>query len=245
MFSDLKLVIMKMIKLFVAICLITLASCQKDDISSNNTVKDIDGNIYHTVTIGTQVWMSENLKTTHYSNGEPLIDGTGVGDLTTGDYTTKYWFVYDNDLSYKEDRGLMYTWAAVVNGSQASNHNPSNVQGICPCGWHVPSDAEWDELINLNGGASAASGKLKETGTTHWWSPNTGASNESSFSAIPSGDRHYNGSYDNLGAAARYWVTDQNDATQGKVNYLDYNNTTVFKSPLMKNFAISVRCVKD
>jgi len=110
------------------------------------TVTDFDGNVYKTIKIGEQWWMAENLKTTHYADGSALVDGTDSGDIFS-DYDTKYYFWYNNDsLTYAETYGALYTWAAVMNKETSSNENPSGVQGICPVGWHVPSDEEWKEL---------------------------------------------------------------------------------------------------
>src|SRR4030042_2170348 len=89
--------------------------------------------------------MQENLKTTHYADGSPLVDGTDSGDIAW-DQTTKYWFVYDDNPANKSTWGLLYTWAAVMNDAEASDSIPSGVQGVCPDGWHLPSDAEWKEL---------------------------------------------------------------------------------------------------
>jgi uncharacterized protein (TIGR02145 family) len=139
-----------------------------------NTVTDIDGNIYHTVTIGTQVWMVENLKTTKYRNGDPIpnVTGNAWAALTTGAYC---W--YNNDAAtYKATYGALYNWYAVADS-----------RNIAPTGWHVPTDAEWTTLTTFLGGESVAGGKLKETGTNHWTSPNTGATNETGFTALPGG----------------------------------------------------------
>jgi uncharacterized protein (TIGR02145 family) len=137
-------------------------------------VMDIDGNIYTTVTIGTQTWLVENLKTTRFNDGSaiPL-----VSDLTTWNSTTTpayCWCNYDS-VTYKNLYGALYNWYAVNTGK------------LAPIGWRVPSDLDWDTLITLLGGATVAGGKLKEAGIAHWASPNTGATNESGFSALPGG----------------------------------------------------------
>ena len=164
---------------------------------SGGPVADYDGNIYNTVQIGSQVWMSENMKTTRYADGTPLPNGTGIGSLE-GNYTSKYWFVYEDSLKYKKEYGLLYTWTAAMNGSPGSAENPSGVQGVCPTGWHVPSHSEWQELVDFLGGIDVAGGKLKETGTAHWNSPNTGATNSSFFNAFGTGVRSPNGLYWNI-----------------------------------------------
>ena len=121
------------------------------------TVPDIDGNVYNTVTIGTQVWMAENLKTTKYRNGD-LIGTTTPATLDiSGESYTKYQWAYDGNESNVATYGRLYTWYAVT-----------DTRNVCPTGWHVPTDAEWTTLTTFLGGESVAGGKLKETGTTHW-----------------------------------------------------------------------------
>jgi uncharacterized protein (TIGR02145 family) len=147
-----------------------------------------DGNAYKTVKIGNQIWLAENLKYL------PSVVGPG-----TGSETTPYYYVYGYDGTNVTDAkatsnyttyGVLYNWPAAMAGSASSNANPSGVQGVCPAGWHLPSDAEWTELTDYLGGKSVAGGKLKETGTTHWASPNTGATNETGFTALPGGYRY-------------------------------------------------------
>ena len=148
-------------------------SCHKadDNISSaNGTVTDIDGNVYHTVTIGTQVWMAENLSVTRY-NDSTLIpyDMDIMGKCTTGAYCN-----YNDMESYSSTYGRLYNWYAVKTGK------------LAPKGWHVPSYAEWTTLKAFLGGADIAGGKLKATGSG-WAIPNTGATNESGFEGLPGG----------------------------------------------------------
>jgi uncharacterized protein (TIGR02145 family) len=147
--------------------------------------------------------MSENLKTTHYADGSAMVDGTGAGNYGD-DYTTKYYFNYNDNESNAVDYGRLYTWAAVMNGEASSNSNPSGVQGACPSGWHIPSDAEWTELTDYLGGESVAGGKLKEIGLTHWNSPNTGATNEVNFNGVGAGYRDNNLLFDGLKTSS-FW----------------------------------------
>ena len=152
------------------------------------TFTDIDGNVYHAVVIGTQTWMVENLKTTKYSNGDPIP--TAVTSLTPGAYC-----MYNNDaVTYKADYGALYNWYAVADS-----------RNIAPAGWHVPTKTDWTTLTDYLGGESVASGKLKENGSSHWLTPNTGATNSSGFTALPGG--FYNYYYDNsYGVGLRgYW----------------------------------------
>ncbi|MCK4663242.1 MAG: fibrobacter succinogenes major paralogous domain-containing protein [Bacteroidales bacterium] len=209
------------------------------------TVSDYDGNNYNTAQIGNQIWMKENLKTTHYADGTALIDGTAAGDIS-GDYTTKYYFAYDNNETNVATYGRLYTWAAIMNGAASSETIPSSVQGICPDGWHVPSDAEWTELTDYLGGESVAGGKMKEVGTTHWNSPNTGATNESGFFALPGSYRNYSGNFENIGYTADFW-----SSTEYSSNFFAWGRKlscdleSVFHTASTKSYGYSVRCVRN
>jgi uncharacterized protein (TIGR02145 family) len=154
--------------------------------SNSQTVTDYDGNIYNTVTIGTQVWLKENLKVTHYRNGDSIVNITNY--LQWRQMTSAAYCDYDNNPDTSKTYGRLYNWY-VVNDSR----------NLAPIGWHIPTEPEWTTLIDYLGGLYKAGGKLKESGTTHWLSPNTGATNSSSFSALPSGFRRNDGSYCNLG----------------------------------------------
>jgi len=220
----------------------------------NTQISDYDGNSYSTVQIGEQIWMAENLKTTHYSDGTPLVDGTGVTEIS-GDYTTRYWFVYGDNPDNKSAYGLLYTWAAVMNEAPGSNTNPSGVQGVCPTGWHVPSDEEWMQLeIFIGMDESEAGnegwrgtdegGKLKETGYTNWNSPNTGATNKSGFTALPAGHRTNTNMYTNFNSGTCFWSS-ADIGYQAWARLLYYNVATIFRNDYAKNFGLSVRCIKD
>jgi uncharacterized protein (TIGR02145 family) len=214
-------------------------------------VTDNDGNSYNVIEIGTQVWMKENLKAIHYADGTALVNGMGVGDIS-GDYTTKYWFIYVDNPSNKDTYGLLYTWAAAMNGASSSDANPSKVQGVCPTGWHLPSDAEWKQLEMHLGMSQAEAdrkgwrgtdegGKLKETGTTLWVSPNTGATNESGFSGLPGGYRYSAGPFFNIGYFG-YWWSSLEDAFYRDLNY---NLTSIYRYDTSKDWGFSVRCLRD
>ncbi len=175
--------------------LVFIISCKLDS-TSTKTVTDIDGNVYEIVTIGNQVWMAENLKVTHYRNGEPLpnvTDNIEWRNLDTGAYCN-----YNNDVAYVATYGRLYNWFAV-----------NDSRNIAPAGWHVPSDAEWQTLDDYLGSDTNDAGcKLKETGTSHWRSPNEGATNESRFSALPGGARKsLFGTFDYIGIYAFFWTS--------------------------------------
>jgi len=177
---------------------------------------DNDGNHYKAVKIGDQVWMAENLKASHYSDGMaiPLVESASAWDALVS--TDKAYCWYDNNSSNGNTYGALYTWAAAMNGSGSSYTNPSGVQGVCPAGWHLPGDAEWKELEMYLGMSQAEASdtgyrgtdegnKLKETGTTHWNSPNTGATNESGFTALPGGYHDNNGTFYYIGDYGYLW----------------------------------------
>ncbi len=197
-----------------------------------NKVTDIDGNVYHTVRIGTQVWMVENLKTTKYRDGTSIpniTDNTAWSNLTTGAYCD-----YNNGPSNSATYGRLYNWYAAT-----------DARGICPTGWHVPSDAEWTTLVNYFGGDSVAGGKLKEAGTTHWASPNTGATNESGFTAFPGGYRQSNGSFDDIGIVGYWWSATGTDAATAWYRFMGCGNSDVGRNNYGKTGGFSVRCVRD
>ncbi|UCH13412.1 MAG: PKD domain-containing protein [Bacteroidales bacterium] len=219
------------------------------------TVTDYDGNEYSIVQIGQQIWMAENLKTAHYSNGAALINGSGAGNIS-GDYTTKYYFAYNDNGGNVSTYGRLYTWAAAMNGAQSSNNKPSGIQGVCPSGWHLPSDNEWKELEMFLGMSQADAdnqlwrgtdegGKLKGTGTSYWNSPNTGATNESGFTALPSGYRYFEGTYHYMKDCGFYWSSTESGSQNAYFRDVCYDRADIFRDPSYKWSAFSVRCIKD
>ena len=163
-------------------------------------IKDIDGNNYNTVVIGTQEWTKENLNVSKYRNGDiipQVTDPTEWNNLTTG-----AWCYYNNDPANGEIAGKLYNWYAV-----------NDPRGIAPVGWHVPTDNEWSNLTSYLG--SSAAGKMKETGTLHWVFPNTGATNSSGFTAIPGGLRSGGGFYNTFNFYSYYWSSTQFDSLNG------------------------------
>jgi uncharacterized protein (TIGR02145 family) len=201
-------------------------------VSTAGTVTDIDGNVYQTVTIGTQVWMTANLKVTHYRNGDAIpnvTDSAVWASLKTGAYCN-----YSNDLNFFATYGRLYNWYAATD-----NRN------LAPVGWHIPTDAEWQTLVDYLGGDSAAGGKMKIPGTTYWWSPNNGASNVSGFSALPGGFRGDNGAYDGMGNSATFWTTTEHNVYFVWLRWLSCNDSGIGRDPYQRETGISVRCVKD
>lgn len=198
-------------------------------------VTDNDGNVYQTVIIGTQVWMMENLRGTHYRNGDPIpivTDNTEWADLGTGE--TGGSCAYDNDVNNVATYGRLYNWYAVIDS-----------RNIAPVGWHIPSEAEWQTLADYLGGDAVAGGKMKEVGLTHWDSPNTGATNESGFSGLPGGNRDDDGTYGNMGSHAWFWSSTEYDGYYKWNRSLYWNNSGATPSLGTKRQGISVRCVQD
>ncbi|MEN8121618.1 MAG: FISUMP domain-containing protein [Bacteroidota bacterium] len=203
--------------------------------------------IYPTIKIGEQWWIAKNLMTTSYADGTPLTDGMGVGDIT-GDYLTRYYFAYDDD--YVNEYGRLYTWAAAMKGSVTEG-----VQGVCPDGWHVPTDLEWKQLsmelgmpeeeTGVNGWhGTDEGGKLKETGTTHWNSPNTGANNESGFLGLPGGIRLPYDIFSFSGIAAVWWQSTEDNFESAWGIHVDNDKEGIFLGTSNKSMAASVRCIK-
>ena len=193
---------------------------------------DIDGNIYDAVTIGTQTWMKQNLNVTHYRNGDPIpniTDNIAWNNLTTGAYCNM-----NNDVNNAPIYGRLYNFYAVDDSRK-----------LCPIGWHVPNDADWTILTDYLGGESIAGGKLKEVGLTHWQSPNTGATNSTGFTGLPSGGRVDNGDFFILGNDGNFWSSTENLTSTAWYRDLNYNNANVYKTDAYNQDGLSVRCLKD
>jgi uncharacterized protein (TIGR02145 family) len=218
--------------------LILFFSCNKEqDVvfvmnpwSTYGSITDQDGNTYKTIPIGSQTWMAENLKTTKYNDGTsiPIVtDAASWYNLTTPGCCWQ-----NNDPARKVTYGVLYNWYTVNTGK------------LCPSGWHVPSDTEWNVLTDYLGGINIAGGKLKESGFKHWNSPNTGATNETAFSALPGGDRlnSPDALFDNLLEMGCWWSsTHDKDWATNRLMYDNSNRVEKFFYP--KNWGLSVRCV--
>ena len=194
-------------------------------------IKDYDGNVYDVVTIGSQVWMAENLRVTKFNNGDDIpyvTDATSWSNLTTPGYC-RYITTLETDVY-----GPLYNWYTVNSGN------------LCPTGWHVPSNTEWTTLMDYLGDPKIAGGMLKETGTEHWRSPNAGATNETGFTALPGGGRDYQGVYNYMGTGGFYWSSTQvGTSIRAWYWYLNYNESDLFKLTDFNSTGYSVRCIKD
>jgi len=195
-------------------------------------VQDKDGNRYHAIAIGKQVWLAENLKATHYRNGDPIpevLDANSWRKLTKGAFCN-----YDNENSNAVVYGRLYNWHAVTDS-----------RNICPPGWHVPTDADWQQLINYLGGEPVAGGKMKESAPGHWLIPNTGATNVSGFTALPGGYRSSKGVYHILDTYTFYWTSTSYSDQVAWSWFLQNNSAGATRIENLKTFGFSVRCVKD
>jgi uncharacterized protein (TIGR02145 family) len=232
-----------------------------------NSVTDIDGNVYNTVTIGTQVWMAENLKTTHYSNGTAiaLVNTNSTWDALTA--TSKAYCWYNDDIANKATYGALYTWAAAMNGAASVTANPSGIQGVCPTGWHLPSDAEWNQMENYladnghNYDGTTGGGDVKiakSLASTSGWtsSSNTGAvgntdypnyRNKSGFTALPGDSRSISnfGAFDDVGSFGGWWSATELNFPNAYIHYMFSGDSHVSSGPNYKALGCSVRCVRD
>ena len=196
-------------------------------------ITDADGNIYTEVTIGSQTWLLENLKTTHYMNGDPIqniTDQTTWNNISTGAYSD-----YNNSSPNGNIYGRLYNWSTV-----------SDSRRIAPVGYHIPTAAEWNTLSTYLGGDTVSGGHLKEAGTNHWFSPNTGADNSSRFTSLPGGIRSSVYSvFTQLGLVAYYWTLTNSGANPSYAvmayNYAEFG----VNADLNKHNGISIRCIKD
>lgn len=193
--------------------------------------------------------MAKNLRTTHYSDGTAIPTGDGWSS------TEPLYYTLEDSLEH----GYLYNWRAVMHNSSSSQANPSGVQGVCPTGWHVPSDAEWTELETYVGGQSQylcnndSSYIAKALASTIGWSSCTntcavgntpGSNNATGFSAVPAGYRDES-SYSTTGENASFWSSTENSSSIAYYRYLDYINADVYRTTYYKNDGFSVRCLRD
>lgn len=211
-----------------AVFMVLVAGCKKDEDPGPETVTDYDGNVYKTVKIGDQVWMAENLKAT------TLNDGTNISlvsvDQSWAETDEPAFCGYAKSQDNVETYGALYNWAAISTGK------------LAPEGWHVATKTDWAELIETLGGESQAPGKLKESGTAHWTSPND-ATNSADFTALPGGSRNTEGLFFGLGIDAAWWSATESSDSKAYLFELSIYNP--LESSTDKECGLSVRCLKD
>jgi len=241
----------KLLLVVLLFSLTYLPGCKKSG-STNNpdsgpTVTDVDGNVYHLVTIGSQVWTKENLRVRHYRNGEAIVNGSGIKSAAVTDTSGTFW-PYDNNTGYIPDYGLLYNWYAA-----------NDARSIAPTGFHVPSDAEFRSLVdNLGGdynyilGDTIAGGKLKEAGNDHWGvqgdpRTNVGATNSSNWTGRPGGVL-YQGIFEDIRDFGAFWTTTSFTGVQADQAYnmvLSFNKKGATRGGNFKASGHSVRCIRD
>jgi uncharacterized protein (TIGR02145 family) len=228
-----------------------------EDLLGYETFHDTrDNHDYKKVAIGNQIWMAENLAYL------PSVNSSAVMS-----FTEPYYYVYGYDGSNVDDAkasinyqnyGVLYNWTAAMAGSASSNDNPSGVQGVCPSGWHMPSSDEWKELEMFLGMSQSEAengewrgtdegGKLKETGFSHWLSPNTGANDSTGFTALPGGGIGSDSDFHSIGEWAHFWTSthDSNNTDNSIARHVSYDEQRVYNNGHWKSLAYSVRCVRD
>lgn len=208
--------------------------CVKDYTPSiiSGSVTDIDGNVYKTIRVGSQVWMAENLKVNHYQNGDAIpniTSGSVWSTLTSGGYCD-----YNNTPSNSDVYGKIYNWGVVTDSRL-----------VAPAGWHIPTDAEWTTLTDFLGGLTVAGGKMKEKGTTHFRSPNNGATNEYNFTGLPNGYRNSTaGAYIGIKDNAAWWSSTEISSVP-KCRYLGSDYFYVIRGDANKMDGFGIRCIKN
>lgn len=238
-------------------------SCDNTEEEENKTppttVTDYEGNSYHTIKIGNQWWMANNLKTTHYADGTeiPLVESNSVWEAM-GSEDSAYCYYNNNTSQEAFTYGALYTWAAALNGSESSDNVPSGIQGVCPDGWHIPSDGEWKELEMFLGmpqtevDATGPRGRYigsKLAVSPGLWSDGylkTGDGfGNSGFMALPGGGRRYDGTFGHLGDNANFWTATEGDSAKAWGRHIYAQYSTVHRYTNVKSDGFSVRCVKD
>jgi len=200
-------------------------------------IKDVDGNTYKTVTIGTQTWMAENLKTSKYNDGTDIPNVTDAKQWT--ELTTGAWCNYNNSDSLGKIYGKLYNW-------YATNPTTNGNKNVCPSGWHVPSIKEWTTIIDYLGGENIAGGKMKEIDTSSWKNPNNYATNVSLFTGLPSGQLTYNSGesyfFHHFGMM---WSNTEKNTTDAWGYNLYYKVSSIDRDEGDKKYGLSIRCLKD
>lgn len=234
---------MKRLEFFGIVLLLNMSICAAPQIKKvpykkvqivqvQETLTDIDGNVYKTVKIGKQVWMVENLKVTHYQNGDAIpnvTDSTNWAALITG-----AWCNYDNDVSNGKKYGKLYNWYSV-----------EDTRNLAPKGWHIPTDGEWTILTDFLGGKDAAGGKLKQVGILDWEKPNEGATNETGFKGLPGGNRGEDGEFISIGSSGLWWSSSEADSNYAGFRLVINTGKFVLRYKFKKSIGLSVRCLKD
>lgn len=238
--SNNKIPFFSFVRAIMVILMVKISCHPMEPIPINNRenvwVRDIDGNVYHSIRIGSQIWMTENLKVTKFN------DGTRIPNVKSSDEWLRLsklnqpaYADYNNIPSNADRHGKLYNW-----------HVLGSRKNICPPGWHVPSDVEWEILINYLGGLREAGRKLKEAGFEHWKAPNTGGNNESGFTALPSGKRQAtDGKFSGMGEESIWWSKTEINSDLGSALQLYYDYSGMSALGWDKRAGFCIRCIKD
>jgi uncharacterized protein (TIGR02145 family) len=221
------------------------ATCSTQNISvtgcGGQTSLTYDGRTYDLVEIGGQCWFADNLATDQYRNGDPIP--TGLSNTTWQNTTVGTYAIYNNNPANDLIYGKLYNWYTTL-----------DTRGLCPTGWHVPTDCEWMYLENSLGMSVSDQETIEWRGTdeggaikatTNWTLPNTGATNESGFTALPGGYRDYGGTYYNIGSAGNWWSSTENVSSNAWFRSLNDDNSDMYRTNYPKQNGFSVRCVRD
>ena len=212
-------------------------NCKKEDILEDSfysldSVIDIEGNEYKIVSLFGQTWMAENLKTTTLNEGTPIIEAADSAAWTTTTSAAYCW--YNNDsLAYKKNYGALYNWYTV------------KTEKLCPKGWRVPNEIDWELLVDSLKGQAVAGGKLKHAGSEFWRATNAGATNSSGFRALPGGYRNLAGNFKYLGDYGYWWSALNYDGKKAWYHNLFYYSPRVYRNYFDLNMGFSVRCIKN
>ena len=211
--------------------------------TKNSFVDSRDGNRYTFITIGEQVWMQENLKYL------PAVVGSDSSSLKKPLYYVYGYQGTDTNAAKRSqfymDYGVLYNFAAATIGGVRDPELSNRVQGICPEGWHLPSDIEWTALSNFLGGRPVAGGKLKATDTTHWKSPNAAATNEFGFSGLGGGFRATGGSFEDWRTGGYWWSSTENGSDYAWFRNMYFSNGDLYRIEFQKASGFCVRCIRD
>jgi uncharacterized protein (TIGR02145 family) len=217
-----------------------------------------DGQEYPVVAIGEQIWMAQNLRADKYSDGTTIPKATNEEEWPdlSSDGKAFCWYAFVEDIHHPY--GALYNWEAAMNGAGSSDYVPSGVQGVCPTGWHLPSDEEWKvmemylgmsredaDIADTDRGTDEA-GKLKEAGTAHWLSPNVGATNETGFTALPASQVHPDGRHYTDNRVAFFWTSTKSVHWEGAYDRWFHNyDQQISRDADDLTFGFAVRCIKD
>jgi uncharacterized protein (TIGR02145 family) len=205
--------------------------CTKEE-KPPDPVTDVEGNIYKTVKIGTQVWMAENLRSTKFNDGSDIALTPGSAQWNSLSNAGYCW--YDNDEpSFKAVYGALYNGYTVVTNK------------LCPDGWHIPEKQEWTLLREFLGDSVKAGGKMKEAGTANWQSPNKGADNSSGFTSVAAGIRYFEGTFSSNQSYTSMWSATEASQEELWCTSLYFADTNLSLNHRSKKYGFSVRCIKD